>query len=198
MWGGFVNTDHLFPVVTHPGKVLSHIKSKAMSHLILLLALYQSSTTLGWLLPPSVPHTFLNKLSAIPRGDSIPTSDYTVEEQTALLDDMEEVSMEELEGPKVDSSQYMLGDTDGLEDPIDAPWRIKAESLINSAASEQSITIQDITWKFCVLTITTQGGLDADQIQALHLRINELLEEQVSERASLVGNLFIQVNSIQY
>jgi len=169
-----------------------------MSHLILLLALYQSSTTLGWLLPPAVPHTFLNKLSAIPRGDSIPTSDYTVEEQTALLDDMEEVSMEELEGPKVDSSQYMLGDTDGLEDPIDAPWRIKAEGLINSAAFEQSITIQDITWKFCVLTITTQGGLDADQIQALHLRINELLEEQVSERASLVGNLFnsSQFNSI--
>ena len=61
-------------------------------------------------------------LRAIPRGEVTPEPKYTPDEEKAILDEMEEVDLDELY-PKVDTSQYMLGDLDGLDDPVDAPWR---------------------------------------------------------------------------
>jgi len=54
---------------------------------------------------------------------------------------------------------WRRGDTDGCQDPIDAPWRLEAEEIIRLAATGIGAEIRDITWYMSNIVITLQESL---------------------------------------
>lgn len=54
---------------------------------------------------------------------------------------------------------WRRGDTDGCHDPINAPWRLEAESIIVDAAHLVGCHIVDITWYMakCVISLDTKS-----------------------------------------
>ena len=49
---------------------------------------------------------------------------------------------------------WRRGDTDGCEDPIDAPWRLEAEEIIKLAATGVGVDVRDITWYMASVVVT--------------------------------------------
>jgi len=50
---------------------------------------------------------------------------------------------------------WRRGDTDGCHDPINAPWRLEAESIISDAANLVGCRVADVTWYMakCVISL---------------------------------------------
>ena len=108
-----------------------------------LISILAALTIAGGAAWTSVPSTFLrrsspkmststSRLQGIPRGKSEPQSKYSADEIAALEANIPTVDVSEIDG-LVDDTQYMLGDLDGLDDPIDAPWRVEGEEIMRSA-----------------------------------------------------------------
>ncbi len=54
---------------------------------------------------------------------------------------------------------WRRGDTDGCEDPIDAPWRLEAEEIIKLAATGVGADIRDITWYMSSIVVTLEESM---------------------------------------
>lgn len=104
-------------------------------------------------------------------------------------------NMIDLEGnehllPEIDSEAVMAaeeaarleagiyGDMVGLDDPRDAPWRLKAEELVKGAvASVAGAQLYDITWNIADLVVTLEGDeVGIDQIVDVNKAIQAALE----------------------
>jgi len=54
---------------------------------------------------------------------------------------------------------WRRGDTDGCEDPIDAPWRLEAEEIIKLAATGVGVDVRDITWYMASVVVTLEDSM---------------------------------------
>lgn len=77
----------------------------------------------------------------------------------------EEITPEDLPSIDLDDSDDAdmrdLDDMDGLNDPRDAPWRLRAEDLIHEAvASVPDLELWDITWNVAdlIVCVESPGG----------------------------------------
>jgi len=68
-------------------------------------------------------------------------------------EDIPELNYDEKSIP-VPHQPWRRGDTDGCHDPIDAPWRIHAESIIANAATSVGGKVTDITWHMAAVVVT--------------------------------------------
>jgi ribosome maturation factor RimP len=57
---------------------------------------------------------------------------------------------------------WRRGDTDGCHDPLSAPWRLEAESIISDAVAVVGGKVEDVTWYMakCVISINEQSLSD--------------------------------------
>jgi ribosome maturation factor RimP len=55
---------------------------------------------------------------------------------------------------------WRRGDTDGCQDPIDAPWRLEAEEIIHLATTGIGAEIRDITWYMSNIVVTLEESLN--------------------------------------
>lgn len=57
---------------------------------------------------------------------------------------------------------WRRGDTDGCHDPLTAPWRLEAESIISDAVAVVGAKVEDVTWYMakCVVSINEQSLAD--------------------------------------
>jgi len=83
-----------------------------------------------------------------------------IEEEGEEETPMEIVDVDSLEGlhyrelPDNPDKPWRRGDTDGCDDPMDAPWRIQGEKVIYEAADSIGAVIDDVTWDMAKCTIT--------------------------------------------
>jgi len=70
------------------------------------------------------------------------------------LDSLPEAHFDEDDHP-VPHQPWRRGDTDGCHDPISAPWRLQAESIISDAAMLVGCKVVDVTWYMakCVISL---------------------------------------------
>lgn len=77
-------------------------------------------------------------------------------------DPIPEVDLDSLPGAHYDEDDHPVphqpwrrGDTDGCHDPICAPWRLKAESIISDAVTLVGARVVDVTWYMakCVISL---------------------------------------------
>lgn len=54
---------------------------------------------------------------------------------------------------------WRRGDTDGCEDPIDAPWRLEAEQIIRVAAAGVGAEVRDVTWYMGTVLVTLEESM---------------------------------------
>jgi len=104
-------------------------------------------------------------------------------------------NMKDLEGnehllPEIDSEAVMAaeeakraeagiyGDMAGLDDPRDAPWRLKAEELVKGAvATVAGAQLYDVTWNIADLVVTLEGdAVGIDQIVDVNKAIQAALD----------------------
>ena len=57
---------------------------------------------------------------------------------------------------------WRRGDTDGCHDPLSAPWRLEAESIISDAVAIVGAKVEDVTWYMakCVISINESSLSD--------------------------------------
>mmetsp|Transcript_17161 Transcript_17161/g.32177 ORF Transcript_17161/g.32177 Transcript_17161/m.32177 type:complete len:420 (-) Transcript_17161:460-1719(-) len=70
------------------------------------------------------------------------------------LDSLPEAHFDEDDHP-IPHQPWRRGDTDGCHDPISAPWRLQAESIISDAAMLVGCKVVDVTWYMakCVVSL---------------------------------------------
>ena len=73
------------------------------------------------------------------------------------LDTLPEAHYDENNHP-IPHQPWRRGDTDGCHDPINAPWRLEAESIISDAAYLVGCKVVDVTWYMakCVISLDEQ------------------------------------------
>ena len=73
------------------------------------------------------------------------------------LDSLPEAHYDESNHP-IPHQPWRRGDTDGCHDPINAPWRLEAESIISDAAYLVGCKVVDVTWYMakCVVSLDEQ------------------------------------------
>lgn len=73
------------------------------------------------------------------------------------LDTLPEAHYDENKHP-IPHQPWRRGDTDGCHDPINAPWRLEAESIISDAAYLVGCKVVDVTWYMakCVISLDEQ------------------------------------------
>lgn len=73
------------------------------------------------------------------------------------LDTLPEAHYDESNHP-IPHQPWRRGDTDGCHDPINAPWRLEAESIISDAAYLVGCKVVDVTWYMakCVVSLDEQ------------------------------------------
>jgi ribosome maturation factor RimP len=83
----------------------------------------------------------------------------------------ESITEDEIPGSKFDQNAIPIphqpwrrGDTDGCEDPIDAPWRVEGEQIIKNAAISVGGVVSDVTWYMAAVVIT----VDDDSLNQVH------------------------------
>lgn len=76
-----------------------------------------------------------------------------------------EINLEE-ELQKQKEMRTYMGEKDGMDDPRDAPWRLKAENIIRNCIKQESkVALYDITWNIADLNIVIEaldGGVPID------------------------------------
>ena len=77
---------------------------------------------------------------------------------TVNIDDLPEAHYDPDNHP-IPHQPWRRGDTDGCHDPLNAPWRLEAESLISDAVSVVGAQVEDVTWYMakCVISINEQS-----------------------------------------
>ncbi len=75
---------------------------------------------------------------------------------------------------------WRRGDTDGCEDPIDAPWRLEGEEVIRLAVEGVGASVKDVTWYMaaCVVTLTDSHGWNVDGPSGPEVRVEEVMQPQ--------------------
>ena len=76
-----------------------------------------------------------------------------VEDEVIALDDIPELEYNEAAHP-VPYQPWRRGETNGCEDPIDAPWRQEAEEIMTKAVSMIGGTLLDVTWYLTSVVVT--------------------------------------------
>jgi len=73
------------------------------------------------------------------------------------IDTLPEAHYDETNHP-IPHQPWRRGDTDGCHDPINAPWRLEAESIISDAAYLVGCKVVDVTWYMakCVVSLDEQ------------------------------------------
>ena len=73
------------------------------------------------------------------------------------IDTLPEAHYDESNHP-IPHQPWRRGDTDGCHDPINAPWRLEAESIISDAAYLVGCKVVDVTWYMakCVISLDEQ------------------------------------------
>ena len=73
------------------------------------------------------------------------------------IDTLPEAHYDESNHP-IPHQPWRRGDTDGCHDPINAPWRLEAESIISDAAYLVGCKVVDVTWYMakCVVSLDEQ------------------------------------------
>ena len=73
------------------------------------------------------------------------------------IDTLPEAHYDENNHP-IPHQPWRRGDTDGCHDPINAPWRLEAESIISDAAYLVGCKVVDVTWYMakCVVSLDEQ------------------------------------------
>ena len=76
------------------------------------------------------------------------------------------------------ASASQRGDMNGLDDPRDAPWRVRAEELVrNAVAAVPGAQLYDVTWNIAELQVTLEGGdVGIDQIVDANRAIQAALD----------------------
>ena len=87
------------------------------------------------------------------------------DESLEILDDIPELHYDEDNIP-ISFQPWRRGDTDGCEDPIEAPWRGKAESIIEGAVASVGAKVVDVTWymAFLVVTLDEESIANVDDV----------------------------------
>lgn len=101
-----------------------------------------------------------------------------------VIDDLPELHYDE-NNICVPHQPWRRGDTDGCEDPIEAPWRGKAESIIEGAVATVGGRVVDVTWYMAFLVVTLDeaalsnvyGGLVMDQANKPDIRVIDAEDE---------------------
>jgi hypothetical protein len=81
------------------------------------------------------------------------------EEDVVLLKDLPELQYDPKRHP-IPHQPWRRGETAGCDDPIDAPWRQEAETLIGKAVSMVGATLVDVTWYLTTVLITVDEDMD--------------------------------------
>mmetsp|Transcript_31565 Transcript_31565/g.66834 ORF Transcript_31565/g.66834 Transcript_31565/m.66834 type:complete len:455 (-) Transcript_31565:206-1570(-) len=76
---------------------------------------------------------------------------------TVDLDSLPEAHYDEDNHP-VPHQPWRRGDTDGCHDPINAPWRLEAESIISDASALVGAKVVDVTWYMAKCVISLDAG----------------------------------------
>mmetsp|Transcript_13639 Transcript_13639/g.29559 ORF Transcript_13639/g.29559 Transcript_13639/m.29559 type:complete len:423 (+) Transcript_13639:87-1355(+) len=78
------------------------------------------------------------------------------------LDSLPEAHYDEENHP-IPHQPWRRGDTDGCHDPINAPWRLKAESIISDAVTLVGCKVVDVTWYMakCVISLDEESFKNA-------------------------------------
>lgn len=71
---------------------------------------------------------------------------------------------------------WRRGDTDGCEDPIDAPWRLEAEQIIRIAAAGVGAQVRDVTWYMGTVLVTLEesGRWKVDGPMGPEIRVEDI------------------------
>ena len=83
---------------------------------------------------------------------------------------LESINIEDIPEWQYDKDKHPIphqpwrrGETDGCEDPIDAPWRRRAEELIYKAVEFTGIQAVDVTWYLTTVKVTIPANLTGVQ-----------------------------------
>ena len=94
------------------------------------------------------------------QDDDGPTPEQVPDEPIEITQDsLPELNYDENAHP-VPHQPWRRGNTDGCDDPIEAPWRIEAEDIIRLAVSSVGAAVADVTWYMAAVVVT----LEEDEI----------------------------------
>jgi len=102
------------------------------------------------------------------------------EEILSVFPDLEEISLEDLE--RDFEMKPIMGETDGCEDPLDAPWRIEAQQIIKDVTEQSGLELYDVLWSLREVEVTVTAraddldGLTVDKLSNLARSLNDALE----------------------
>jgi ribosome maturation factor RimP len=96
--------------------------------------------------------------SRVTDDDGLTPETTTEEPDFVEPEDIPELHYDEDATP-IPHQPWRRGDTDGCEDPIDAPWRLEAEEIIKLAAVGVGADIQDITWYMSTIVVTLEDSM---------------------------------------
>lgn len=86
--------------------------------------------------------------------DDGPTPEQMSDEPTEITEaDLPELTYDVNAHP-IPHQPWRRGDTDGCEDPIEAPWRLEAEEIIRMAVSSVGSSVADVTWYMAAVVVT--------------------------------------------
>lgn len=141
-----------------------------------------------------------------------PVADSTRRSRQLDLEDLENVDLEEqlakmnlpslpkgvldpdeAEAAKDVDSEWM-GDFDGRDDELEAPWRREAEEIIMRAANEVGVSIQDIMWDLSSLRVTVPAEVDAEDVSKATQAIIKALEVE-DERLRILDRHDLEVST---
>ncbi len=89
-------------------------------------------------------------------------------------------------GKKYDDWPDVMGETAGMDDPPNAPWRLEAEELIRNAVESSGLNCSDILWTFHKVEVTVRrsdlpydheesGYVDSHQLSTCMKAVNDAL-----------------------
>eukprot|EP00612_Vaucheria_litorea_P005615 CAMPEP_0171463290 /NCGR_PEP_ID=MMETSP0945-20130129/7014_1 /TAXON_ID=109269 /ORGANISM="Vaucheria litorea, Strain CCMP2940" /LENGTH=361 /DNA_ID=CAMNT_0011990041 /DNA_START=72 /DNA_END=1154 /DNA_ORIENTATION=+ len=86
----------------------------------------------------------------------------------------------------VDEWPEIAGEIGGMDDPIDAPWRRRAEEIIRREITESGLNCYDIMWSYHKLEITvTRSDVPEDHEEAGYVESDDLMKAIKAVNASL-------------
>ncbi len=101
--------------------------------------------------------------SRITDDDEPTPDDIDIEPETITEDEIPDLKFDQNAIP-IPHQPWRRGDTDGCEDPIDAPWRIEGEEIIKNAAISVGGVVTDVTWYMAAVVVT----VDDDSLSSVH------------------------------
>ncbi len=105
-------------------------------------------------------------------------------------------------GENYDDWPDVMGETGGMDDPPDAPWRLEAEEIIRNAVEASGLNCSDILWTFHKVEVTVRrsdlpyddeesGYVDSHQLSTCMRIVNDALVEKEEKLQVLVRHELI-------